>query len=81
MDDIVFNSITNIGFRPTFGKNELNIETHIFNFDHDIYGEMIKVSFLKKLRNERTFQSANDLVEQINQDINLAKTYFNSQRT
>jgi len=76
VNNIQFNSITNIGFRPTFGQNELNIETHIFNFNSDIYGELIKVSFLEKLREEKSFQSANDLVDQINRDITQAKSYF-----
>ena len=45
-----FNSITNVGHRPTFGENSLNIETHIFDFDLDIYGEDISVYFIKRVR-------------------------------
>ncbi len=61
--------MTNIGVRPTVTKNqELRIETHLFNFDKEIYGEVIKVEFIERLRDERKFESFPALVEQLNQD-------------
>jgi riboflavin kinase/FMN adenylyltransferase len=75
--DMTYNSLTNIGVNPTFNNGgEINIETHLLGFDRDIYGEEIRVSFLKKLRDERKFASVNDLVNQINNDVQVAKLFF-----
>ncbi|MBN4077364.1 bifunctional riboflavin kinase/FAD synthetase [Sulfobacillus acidophilus] len=61
---------TNIGFKPTFNNNEeLSIETHILDFAANIYGKKIKLSFLKKIRDEKRFSSSAELVKQINKDI------------
>lgn len=61
--------IMNIGYRPTFeNKHELVLEVHILNFDRDIYGKYFKVEFLKRLRNEKKFESKEDLIHQIEAD-------------
>ncbi len=63
-------SITNIGNNPTFkDDNSLNVETNIFDFDQDIYGEEIKVSFHEKIRDEKKFSSVNELIAQISKDV------------
>lgn len=73
-----FNSITNVGKNPTFSEiNKVNVETNLFDFTDDIYGETIRVNFLKRLRPEKKFESVNKLVEQIKQDVEIAKRYFN----
>jgi riboflavin kinase/FMN adenylyltransferase len=73
----VWHSITNIGNNPTFNDTkDLFLESHIFDFDNDIYGEEIKVEFLKKLRDEKKFDSVNDLISQIKSDVEKAKKYF-----
>ncbi|MBT3980933.1 MAG: bifunctional riboflavin kinase/FAD synthetase [Bacteriovoracaceae bacterium] len=70
-------SLTNIGLNPTFGHREtLSVETHILDFDKDIYGENIMVDFVKKLRDEKKFNSVNDLIVQIKEDVVHAKRYF-----
>lgn len=75
--DMVYNSITNIGINPTFNMGDvINIETNLFDFDRDIYGEEMRVIFLKKLRDEKKFVSVNDLIAQINQDVMKAKEHF-----
>ncbi|MCH8029894.1 MAG: bifunctional riboflavin kinase/FAD synthetase [Candidatus Dadabacteria bacterium] len=66
-------SITNVGKRPTFGNNELLVETHIFDFDEDIYGERLRVEFVGRLRDERRFDGVKALVEQITKDVERAK--------
>lgn len=72
-----YKSVTNIGLNPTFTESEeLNIETHIIDFDIDIYGELLRVSFLDKIRKEKKFESVNLLVEQINKDKIFARDYF-----
>lgn len=73
----IYNSLTNIGYNPTFGGVErISAETHIIDFDRDIYASNIEVFFLKKLRNEKKFKSAAELTEQIKCDISQVKEYF-----
>lgn len=76
-----YQAITNIGVRPTF-KNDFIplIETHIFDFNQDIYGEIITVQFFAKLRDEKKFNSVNELLNQINQDIAQARQFFSIQK-
>lgn len=69
VDSIVLNSITNVGYRPTFGNNELVIETHIFNFNEDIYKKRIEVEFVDRVRDEQKFNGPQALVEQIKKDV------------
>lgn len=66
-------SITNIGYRPTFGHNELLIETHIFDFTEDIYKKRIKVEFVHRVRDEQKFNGPEALVEQIKKDVESVK--------
>ncbi len=74
---MTYNSVTNIGTNPTFNDGlETNIETHLLDFNRDIYGEQMRVSFLKKLRDEKKFSSVNDLISQIDTDVKLAKQFF-----
>lgn len=75
----VWNSITNIGINPTFDQGDaINIETHIFDFDNDIYGDELKVNFKKRIRDEKKFSSVNELISQIKSDILVAKEYLES---
>lgn len=75
--DMVYNSITNVGVNPTFNTGyEIHIETHLLDFTQDIYGEEIRVSFVRKIRDEKKFPSVNDLVEQINTDALWAREFF-----
>ena len=53
------------------------VETHILDFDNDIYGNEIEVSFIKRLRDEKKLDSVNDLIEQINLDVDKTREYFN----
>ncbi|MBZ4671881.1 MAG: ribF [Deferribacteraceae bacterium] len=70
-------SLTNVGIRPTIvDKNELRIETYILNFDKDIYGKNVKISFLKYLREEMKFGSFSQLKLKIDEDVKIAKEFF-----
>ena len=71
-----YNSITNIGFRPTFGGKKLTLETHIFRFKKKIYGKEIRIRFIKKIRDEITFASVQDLIKQIKKDVESAQRIF-----
>ena len=69
LSDGFHESITNIGVRPTFEESKLTVETHIFDFNDDLYGKEVRVNFVERLRDEKRFESVDKLVEQINQDI------------
>lgn len=64
-----FRGITNIGVRPTIGvDNERTVETYIIDFDEDIYGLSLKIELVKKIRNEITFKSLDELKKQMSLD-------------
>ncbi len=65
----VYGAVSNIGRNPTFGEHRLVAETHIFDFDKDIYGEEIKINFIRYLRGEHKFAGASELVAQIKRDV------------
>lgn len=71
-------SITNVGRRPTFHQSQAAplIETHILNFNDDIYGRKIRVQFHDRLRNEKKFNGKDALVTQLNADIAAAKQFW-----
>ena len=68
-------AVTNIGIRPTFTpqQKEANIETHLLDFHGDIYEQELKLSFLAHLRDEKKFNSVDELLDQIHADIDAAK--------
>ncbi len=68
-------SVTNVGVKPTIGHYSKNVETHIFNFDKELYGKQITVEFLKKTRDEVKFENVKDLSEQIIRDCRDAKEF------
>jgi riboflavin kinase/FMN adenylyltransferase len=68
-----YGSVTNIGFRPTFGKGQRTIETHIFGLKKNLYGKKMRLIFLKRIREERRFESRQALILQIRKDMTNAK--------
>ena len=67
--------VTNVGIKPTIGHYNKNVETHIFNFDKELYGKHITVEFLKKTRDEVKFDSVRELSEQIVRDCRDARVF------
>lgn len=66
--------IANVGTRPTVGgENKVILETHLFDFNQDIYGQYVEIHFKQKIRNEICFESLNDLKIQIEKDCMIAK--------
>src|SRR4051812_7462548 len=77
LDGIVRPSITNIGTRPTVdASGRTTIETHIFDFDRDLYGMTIRLAFVQRLRDERAFESLDALKSQIGVDCARARVLF-----
>jgi riboflavin kinase/FMN adenylyltransferase len=76
---MTYQSVTNIGHNPTFKDSSvIHIETNLFDFNLDIYGENLEIHFLQKLRDERRFPTVNDLIEQIRKDVEAAKLHLGS---
>jgi riboflavin kinase/FMN adenylyltransferase len=70
-------SITNVGIRPTFDDNQNpSIESYIFDFDGDLYGDVLRVRFLHRIRDERKFGGIDELKSRIEKDTNHALDYF-----
>jgi riboflavin kinase/FMN adenylyltransferase len=67
-----YDGVANIGFNPTFGRAQLSLEIHLFNFSEHLYGETVEVFFLKKIRDEQAFPSVASLIEQIHRDVETA---------
>jgi riboflavin kinase/FMN adenylyltransferase len=72
-----FESVTNIGVRPTLYENyATTIESHILDFDSNVYGDTVRLYFHKLLRREQQFRSALELTNQIRTDIARSRLYF-----
>lgn len=70
-------SVTNIGTRPTFGDlTEPSVETFVMDWSGDLYGDVLRVRFLHRLRDEKKFSSVEDLKRQIDCDVGRASRYF-----
>jgi riboflavin kinase/FMN adenylyltransferase len=69
--------VTNIGVRPTFETDgERVIETHLFDFDGDLYGTRVSLAFIQRLRPEQAFADADALRRQIADDCDQARSLF-----
>lgn len=66
-------SVTNIGLNPTFGDGPRTIESYIFDFHGDLYGQPVRLFFVKRIREEKKFPSSDLLVEQMKEDVLSAK--------
>lgn len=73
-----YGGMLNIGFNPTFNGTARSIEVNIFNFSEDIYDEPLTLTFYRKIRDERKFESADALVSQIRSDRAQAETILRS---
>jgi riboflavin kinase / FMN adenylyltransferase len=70
-------SVTNIGTRPTFESGPASsVETYVLNWSGDLYGDVVRVRFLHRLRDEKKFGSIDELTSQIKHDVTRAARYF-----
>ena len=70
-----YKGVANFGLRPTVDGSQLLLETHLFDFNKDIYGKELTVEFLAFIRSEQKFNNFEELTKQIQKDINKAKDY------
>lgn len=76
-----FDGVANIGYNPTFNRDRLSVEVHIFDFEEQIYGRHVELAFIGRIRGEQQFDSAEALVEQIRRDIETAKSILSGFKT
>lgn len=69
-------AVVNIGVNPTFHHHRTSVEAHLLDFHNNLYGERLKIVFLKRIRDEITFPNHNALATQIAHDVCVAKAYF-----
>lgn len=77
IDNLEFQGVANVGTRPTIdGDTKVILETHLFNFNKEIYGRFVTVHFKHKIRDEMRFSSLDELKTQINKDVLETKKFF-----
>lgn len=73
-----FMAMTNVGVRPTFDGKNITVEPYLLDFNRDIYGQQLEVSFEKRLRPEAKFTNLQDLIDQIGRDVEEGRAYLQS---
>lgn len=77
IDGVIHPAVTNVGQRPTFETNGARIvEAHLFDYDANLYGRHVRLAFIRRLREERTFADAAALKDQIASDCEEARALF-----
>ncbi len=71
-------AVASVGTRPTVGGSTPLLEVHVLDFDRNVYGAHVQVDFLHRLREERRFDSLEQMRDQIARDIEAARQYFNA---
>lgn len=74
-----FHGMMNIGTRPTFEGHTLSLEVHIFNFQGNLYGQELKVSFIHRIRSEQKFSTPEALAHQLERDAKLVEEQFDKE--
>ncbi len=78
IDGKAFKSVTNIGRRPTFGGNARTVETYILNYHGNLYGRELKIDVVERLRDEKRFDTVEELKQQIAEDVKRGKAILDS---
>jgi len=78
IDDKAYQSMTNIGKRPTFGNSEPTVEVYVLDYHSNLYGRQLKIDFTERLRDEKQFATAKELKKQIAEDIKQGRAILNS---
>ncbi|RLC27242.1 MAG: riboflavin biosynthesis protein RibF, partial [Deltaproteobacteria bacterium] len=76
VDERTFKGVTNIGYNPTFHNAQFSVETHVLDLSEDLLGKTIRINFIERLRDERHFNTIEELSRQIARDIRRARELF-----
>jgi len=78
IDDKAYQSMTNIGKRPTFGDSEPTVEVYVLNYHSDLYGRELKIDIIERLRGEKKFDTVDELKKQITEDVKQGRAILDS---
>ena len=78
IDSKAYQSMTNIGKRPTFGGSRRTVEVHVLDYHGDLYGHELKIDIMAQLRSEQRFDTVDELKKQIAEDIKQGRVILNS---
>ena len=78
IDDKAYQSMTNIGKRPTFGGSERTVEVYVLNYHSDLYGRELKIDIIDRLRGEKKFDTVDELKKQITEDVKQGRAILDS---
>jgi len=77
LDGVIYPAVTNVGVRPTFGEStQTMIEAHLIDANRDLYGQILRLGFIQRMRDERRFDGVDALKAQIAADVAKARTLF-----
>jgi riboflavin kinase / FMN adenylyltransferase len=76
-----FMAATNVGVRPHFNGTIVTVEPYLLDFDRDIYGEELEITFETRLRPEAKFNSLQDLIDQIGRDVEDTRAYLEADQS
>ena len=76
-DEVWIDGVANVGVRPTFGGEDVVLEAHAFDFDQDLYGQLITVQLIEHIRPEKKFDGLDALKAQIAADCDTARGILN----
>ena len=74
----VYDGVVNLGYRPTFNKEDFTIEVFVFDFSDTIYNQKVELEFVKHIREELDFATREELIAKIKEDVAIAKEILNS---
>jgi riboflavin kinase/FMN adenylyltransferase len=78
IDDKAYQSVTNIGSRPTFSDGERTVEVYLLDYHSDLYEHELKIDIIERLRGEKKFNTVDELKKQITKDVEQGRTILNS---
>ena len=78
IDDSIYESVTNIGRRPTFGNNERMVEVYVLDSRGDLYGHELKIDIIERFRAEKRFATADELKQQMTEDVKQGRSILSS---
>jgi len=78
IDDKAYQSMTNIGKRPTFSGSQPTVEVHVPNYLGDLYGQELKIDIIERLRGEKKFDTVEELKKQIAEDVKQGRAILDS---
>jgi len=79
IDSKAYQSVTNIGKRPTFGGNERTVEVYVLDYHDNLYRHELKIDFIQRLRNEKQFDTTEELKKQIAEDVKQGRAILNAE--